>query len=62
MQEAQSRNWFCQFVQMFDQDDAQILVLHADRKERLYVVKEKTFADFARKMGWMEKPETEGDK
>tara|TARA_B100000508_G_scaffold16165_2_gene10871 strand:+ start:3033 stop:3386 length:354 start_codon:yes stop_codon:yes gene_type:complete len=53
---------FASLYKWFDQDDAQILVLHADRKERLYVVKEKTFCDFARKMGWMKKPIIRGDK
>ena len=41
----------------FDQDDADLLILHADRKERLYVMKETQFVKLASKMGWLKKGE-----
>lgn len=48
---------FMSLYNWFDQDDADLLILHADRKERLYVMKETQFVKLASKMGWIKKGE-----
>tara|TARA_R100001086_G_C11803867_1_gene249594 strand:+ start:691 stop:1020 length:330 start_codon:yes stop_codon:yes gene_type:complete len=39
----------------FDQDNSDLLVVRADRKERLYILKEPLMLDFSKKMGWSKK-------
>ena len=39
----------------FAQDDADLLVVRADRMPRLYILPEKLMVEFARDMGWLDK-------
>ena len=38
----------------FEQDEADLLVVRADRKQRLYIIPEPLMALFAIRMGWVE--------
>ena len=39
----------------FEQDEADLLVVRADRMPRLYIIPEKLMEQFAEQMGWMSK-------
>lgn len=52
---------FASLYKWFAQDDCDILVLQAQRRERLYCVREETFVKFAQEMGWMQ-PKNKGDE
>tara|TARA_R100001594_G_scaffold126931_1_gene164375 strand:- start:446 stop:787 length:342 start_codon:yes stop_codon:yes gene_type:complete len=52
-----SGNGFKSLYEWFEQDDADMLVVRADRKNRLYVLPEKLMIEMAQKMGWLEKKE-----
>ena len=52
---------FASLYKWFSQDDCDILILQAQRRERLYCVKEEQFVKFAQEMGWMQ-PKNKGDE
>ncbi len=48
---------FMSLYNWFDQDDADLLIVHADRKERLYVLKETQFLKLVTSDSWTKKKE-----
>ena len=54
---------FASLYNWFAQDDAQMLIVRADSKKRLYVIPEEIMIQFAQDMNWIQpiKKETEGE-
>ena len=56
------KDGFRELYKWFAQDEADILVLRADRQPRLYVIPEQQMVQFAQQMGWLNPTEKEKEQ